>query len=99
LIRKTAIFVLVTLALLLSACGSLTPPPASTQEAQLPTQEQTSVSVATQPVATTTPACRVDTSAQPDPTQEALFPQVGEQAWAQGPETARVRIIEYSDFQ
>lgn len=99
MIRKSAIFVILILALLLSACGSLTPPAAGTQETQPTTQEATSSADSTQTVATTAPECLVDTSSQPDLAQEAMFPRVGEREWVQGPENARVRLIEYSDFQ
>jgi hypothetical protein len=35
----------------------------------------------------------------PGPTQESLFPSPGEDDWIKGPESAKVTIIEYSDFQ
>lgn len=35
----------------------------------------------------------------PGPTLQSLFPAPGESDWARGPSTARVTIIEYSDFQ
>lgn len=35
----------------------------------------------------------------PGPTQQSLFPPVGEGDWVQGPENADVTLIEYSDFQ
>ena len=33
------------------------------------------------------------------PTQQSLFPPVGVDDWAKGPDTAQVTFIEYSDFQ
>ncbi len=35
----------------------------------------------------------------PGPTQESIFPPVGESDWVKGPADAKVTIIEYSDFQ
>ena len=98
--RRTALLILIAMALILTACGSLTPPTTAKEDVQPTMQEELSPpGAATQPEATTTPECRLDISSQPDPTQEAMFPAVGGREWALGPETAKVRIIEYSDFQ
>jgi len=35
----------------------------------------------------------------PGPTEASIFPPVSESDWVQGPDTAEVTIIEYSDFQ
>ena len=35
----------------------------------------------------------------PGPTAESAFPPVSDTDWTKGPSTARVTIIEYSDFQ
>jgi len=35
----------------------------------------------------------------PGPTEESLFPPPGESDWVIGPETAKMTIFEYSDFQ
>lgn len=35
----------------------------------------------------------------PDATEQALFPAVSDSDWSQGPDTAAVTFIEYSDFQ
>lgn len=35
----------------------------------------------------------------PGPTAESIFPAVGDSDWVKGPASAKVTIIEYSDFQ
>ena len=35
----------------------------------------------------------------PGPTEASIFPPVSESDWEQGPDSAKVTIIEYSDFQ
>ncbi len=35
----------------------------------------------------------------PGPTEESIFPSVSSTEWVKGPSSARVTIIEYSDFQ
>jgi hypothetical protein len=55
----------------------------------------TSGSIAPQPAANCTVVSTVPT---PGPTEQSLFPPVGEGDWVQGPATADVTIIEYSDF-
>ena len=35
----------------------------------------------------------------PGPTQQSLFPPVGEDDWVKGPQDADITLIEYSDFQ
>jgi hypothetical protein len=65
-----------------------------------PTGEQTLASPGTPGMATTPANCTVVSRAsQPDPTVESLFPPVSSSDWVQGPDTAKVTFIEYSDFQ
>jgi hypothetical protein len=46
------------------------------------------------------PGCTVQSvDPTPGPTQESLFAPVTDADWQHGPETARVTLIEYSDFQ
>jgi hypothetical protein len=42
------------------------------------------------------PTC---SNCDPDPTAESIFPPVSETDWVKGPASAKVTIIEYSDFQ
>jgi len=111
------------LALALSACAGLTPPPLATSvqptAAELaaatsspptaapaqPTAAEQATAVSPQaaaPTAAGTPAkpeCRVDTTSKTDPSLAERYPKVGNTDWTQGPDTAYVNIIEYSDFQ
>jgi predicted small lipoprotein YifL len=92
------------LAIALSACGSLTPPPAATVSQPTAIVEQTAPaeSQAAEPTTASTPStpeCRVDTSSQSNLEMEKLFPTVGTTEWSKGPANAYVHIIEYSDFQ
>lgn len=48
----------------------------------------------------TPPGCTVNSpQPTPGPTEQSIFPPVGEDDWSQGPEDAAVTIISYSDFQ
>jgi hypothetical protein len=105
LMRKSKfLFLFVALALVLAACGNLTPPEAA--KPFVPTATNANAPVAsTQPTeaaVTATPgkpACRVDDSSQLDPALAERFPKVSATDWVQGPEDAYVTILEYSDFQ
>jgi hypothetical protein len=95
--KSTFFFLFVALALVLAACGNLTPP-----EAAKPFEPTATNALAVEPAATATPGvpeCRVDTSSQIDPSLADRFPKVSATDWAQGPEDAFVTILEYSDFQ
>lgn len=35
----------------------------------------------------------------PGPTEQSLFPPISEKDWVEGPDSAYVTILEYSDFQ
>jgi PBP1b-binding outer membrane lipoprotein LpoB len=104
-IRKI-IPLLLFLAVLLAACEGTAEPvvedtPVPAVEATMP-PGPTAVPVDTpaEPPSVSTPGCTVvPVSSEPDPMIEELFPPVGENDWVKGLETARITIIEYSDFQ
>jgi hypothetical protein len=82
--------------LLLAGCGEkpvITPSPT-------PIATAPATSTTTAPAASSQAGCTV-VSLLPTqgPTQASLFPPVSDQDWVQGPESAKVTIIEYSDFQ
>jgi hypothetical protein len=106
--KKTALFVIVLLALVLTACQSAGLSP-TVEEAFGATSVQTE-----QPVATaadpTTSGPTISPTGQVGPAQctvvssladsaESAYPPVSDGDWITGPESADVTIIEYSDFQ
>lgn len=107
--RKTIPYLFLLLALVLSACGSLTPPTAAAptspttaveQPAATQAQEQAgALAAAAAPTTAAEPACRVDTNSQSVEALESQFPNVGTTDWTRGPDGAYVHVIEYSDFQ
>jgi hypothetical protein len=99
---------LLILAVLLAACRGTSDP--VIDETPPPQVEATEPSEVTPPAANTpAPAlppaagqagCTVvPVSSEPDPMIEELFSPISDKDWVKGPESARVTIIEYSDFQ
>jgi len=97
--KKSLMFGLVALALVLSGCLS--------EEAQ-PTSRPGPTTVLTLPAGLGDSGSSLGPDSgctvvarrpTPGPTQESIFPPVGSEDWVRGPDTARVTIIEYSDFQ
>jgi hypothetical protein len=104
--KSIFLFLFVALALVLAACGSLTPPEAvkpfepTATNGQVASTQLPGSTAAVEPTATPgKPECRVDTNAQVDPALAERFPKVSATDWTQGPESAYVTILEYSDFQ
>ena len=96
--RKQILSLLLLVSVVLSACAKSTPTslptfpaPAATTVLEVP---QTSALEA--PDSGCTVIARQPT---PGPTQASLFPPVTKDDHVKGPETAKVTIIEYSDFQ
>lgn len=112
MINKT-VLLLLGLSWLLSACSGIqatsgTPAtgvtPVVTQEsfAASPSplvQQTTSPDATAAAVPVKAAQCTVvSTIPTPGPTEQSLFPPVGTGDWTQGPDTAQVTFIEYSDF-
>jgi len=100
--KSTFLFLFVALALVLAACGNLTPPTAAKPFEPTATNGQVASTQPAETAVTATPGkpeCRVDTSSQTDPALAERFPKVSATDWTQGPEGAFVTILEYSDFQ
>jgi len=99
---KRALPLLLLVAVLLAACGGQSTAtkwaPTSTKAAA-PTATASAVTPTALPAPTVTPlpnGCQtVSLLPEPDP----AFPPVSKTDWVKGPETARITILEFSDFQ
>jgi PBP1b-binding outer membrane lipoprotein LpoB len=92
---KRSLFLLLSLVLLLTSCSqAVQQEPTITSTTEAIVQEST-------PMPPTRLARCVTKSSQstPEPTVQALLPQIGEDDWTLGSEEAGVKIVEYGDFQ
>lgn len=112
---KRFLFLLVSLAMLMTACTGGQGQPSSGQESSpgKATQAVAMTAEATEPqsgsstqasptvAGTAAPVTCTVVSQQPTPgpTEQSLFPPVTEKDWVLGPSTASVTLIVYSDFQ
>lgn len=112
---KKTITLLLLLVVILAACQSSTPsatePAALETETEQPATSLPSETAPPPPEASpTAPAeqafvqgaanCTVvSRQPTPSPTEQSIVPLISETDWAHGPETAKVTIIEYGDFQ
>lgn len=99
--RKVVLIFLMLTALGLAGClpqVQATPTPSATTAARpAPTVVLT---VPTQAALLPDSGCTVITQKPtPGPTAESIFPPVSDTEWVKGPASAKVTIIEYSDFQ
>lgn len=96
---------IILLGLLITACGGTNTPSSdagATTQANPevpPTQPSTPTVLTPGDLQLTTNCTVVSRSPTPGPTQESLFPPVGEGDWVKGAEDAQVTFVEYSDFQ
>jgi hypothetical protein len=96
--RKQWIIVLLLASVVLSACAKSTPTSLPTLAGIAPT-EVLEVPQSSQLAAPDSGCTVVAKQPTPGPTQASLFPPVTEADNVKGPDTAKVTIIEYSDFQ
>ena len=96
--RKHILIIVLLASVVLSACAKSTPTSMPTFAAPAPTTvlEVPQSSQLEAPDSGCTVIARQPT---PGPTQASLFPPVTEDDHVKGPDTAKVTIIEYSDFQ
>ena len=98
--RKNILTLLVLASVALSACAQSTAAPTSVPTLAAPAAttalEVPASSALNQPQSGCTVVAKRPT---PGPTQASLFPPVTEDDHVRGPDTAKVTIIEYSDFQ
>ena len=99
--RKVTLILLVFSTLVLAGClqqAQATPTSTSTTQARpAPTVV---LAVPSQPVLSPDSGCTViSQKPTPGPTAESIIPPVSDTDWVKGPASAKVTIIEYSDFQ
>jgi protein-disulfide isomerase len=99
--RKFLLLFLILTAVLLSGClpqaQVLPTPTATTTFRQAPT---VGLTVPSQAALLPDPGCTVITQKPtPGPTPIPIYPPVTDTDWVKGPASAKVTIIEYSDFQ
>lgn len=105
--RKSILLLLLLLSVGLEAClpkAQITSSPTTTSVALAPTSIRLApTTVKTIPpvsVLSTYSGCTVVTQKPtPGPTPETIYPAINDADWVKGPATAKVTIIEYSDFQ
>ena len=101
---------LIFLALFLASCQGYTPTPTQAVSTEsggdAPTAAPTKTLAATAVFdntasgASSMVGCTVQSPfPTPGPTEQSLFPPVGETDWVNGPDGAAITFIEYSDFQ
>lgn len=104
---KYTLLLLLALALLLAACGGVSPvsptivaPTAALPATSIPKTAATATSAGGGTLAEAPAGCTVISPKNtPGPTAQSLFPAVTDKDWSTGPKDASVTLIEYSDFQ
>lgn len=103
--KKSILLFLMLLAVSLAGClPQVQATPTSTSASTATTVAKPAptvvLTVPTQSAFLPDPGCTVITrEPTPGPTEESIYPQVGESDHVKGPNNAKVTIIEYSDFQ
>lgn len=101
--RKVLPLILIVVALVLAACGGQSTAtkwaPTSTKASApaAPTATLAQPTAAVAPTATALPNGCQTVSLLPEP--DPAFPAVAKSDWVKGPETAKITILEFSDFQ
>jgi hypothetical protein len=99
--RKLLLVVLVLTAVVLAGCLPQTQAsPTPTATAIVRPAPTTVVTVPSQAALFPDSGCTVVTrKPTPGPTAESIYPPISSTDWVKGPESAKVTILEYSDFQ
>jgi protein-disulfide isomerase len=101
--RKVILIVLIFTAVGLAGClpqVQATPTAISTATSNARPAPTVVLSVPTESSFLPDSGCTVITNKPtPGPTAESIFPPVSDKDWVKGPASAKVTIIEYSDFQ
>jgi hypothetical protein len=98
---RTPLFALVLAALAVASCSPRAPAaPPPTQAPEGSTPSAAPLPSASAQAASGQGKCTVvSLMPTPGPTEASLFPAPGPEDWTQGPQTASVTFLEYSDFQ
>ena len=101
--KKSFLLYLLLMAVGLAGClpqVQATPTSTSTATTEARPASTVVLSVPTQSAFLPDPGCTVITQKPtPGPTVESIYPSVSDADWVKGPASAKVTIIEYSDFQ
>ncbi len=99
--RKVTLILLVLGTLVLAGClPQVQATPTATPTTKARPTPTVVLTVPSQPVLSPDSGCTViSQKPTPGPTAESIFPPVSDTEWVKGPASAKVTIIEYSDFQ
>jgi protein-disulfide isomerase len=101
--RKSILLLLVLVSLLLTSClpqAQASPTPAATSTTNARPVPTVTLAIPTQAAFLPDSGCTVVTKKPtPGPTPASIYPPVTASDWVKGPASAKVTIIEYSDFQ
>ena len=98
--RKQLVIFVLLLSVVLSACAKTTATPTSQPTAAAPAATSALEVPSSSDLAAPDSGCTVVAKQPtPGPTQLSLYPPVTKEDHVKGPDTAKVTIIEYSDFQ
>ena len=106
--QKRIYIILILLALTITACQGSVGGEAATQPVQATSEPTSAAEPTATGVAEDTQAeisarpmkCTVESrSPTPGPTEQSVFPPVTDSDWVRGSDSAKVTIVEYSDFQ
>lgn len=95
--RKTWLALTLLAVLLLSACG--TSSTAGTTAGNTPAAAKPAAAKTAVPTTAPATCTMVTRQPTPGPTEASIFPAVSAEDWSLGAETAKVTVLEYSDFQ
>ncbi len=99
--RKFILLLLLPVALLLAGCLPTVPAsPTATTKTKANSTPQTNLGLPTQVSVPISADCTVKSlRPTPGPTPTSIYPGITSSDWSEGPEDARITLVEYGDFQ